>query len=163
MTPGSMPPGAVPERPASTVIATYRNYLDAQRLVDQLSDSGFPVQHVRIVGRGLHSVEQVLTRMTTGKAALAGAASGAWFGLLIGLLLSLFVIGSWWRPLLLGVVLGAVWGAILGATGQAATRGQRDFASARRTEADSYEVEVDDTHAEEALNFAARQRMISGQ
>ena len=27
-----------------------------------LSDKGFPVQHVRIVGKGLHSVEQVTGR-----------------------------------------------------------------------------------------------------
>ena len=47
-------------------------YAEAQALVDQLSDAGFPVERVRIVGTGLRSVEQVLGRMTTGKAAVRG-------------------------------------------------------------------------------------------
>ena len=44
--------------------------------VDRLSDDGFPVEHVRIVGTGLHSVEQVTGRLTKGRAALGGAAAG---------------------------------------------------------------------------------------
>lgn len=163
MTGPAANPGMFPARPESVVIATYPNYLEAQKLVDRLSDKGFPVQHVRIIGRGLHSVEQVITRMTTAKAALMGAASGAWFGLLVGLLLSLFTITDWWKPVLLALLLGVVWGAILGAAGQAATRGQRDFASAQRLEADDYEVEVDKAHAEEAMNIAGELRMIAGQ
>ncbi|WP_153505686.1 general stress protein [Cumulibacter manganitolerans] len=156
-------PSAYPQRPPSTVVATYAQYSEAQRLVDLLSDEGFAVQHVRIIGRGLHSVEQVLTRMTTGRAAGMGAASGAWLGLLFGLLLSLFAGGTWWQPVLLGVVLGVIWGAVLGAISHAATRGRRDFASAQRLEADTYEVEVDREHAEAAQNIAGRLRMIAGQ
>ena len=104
MTGPAANPGMFPARPESVVIATYPNYLEAQKLVDRLSDKGFPVQHVRIIGRGLHSVEQVITRMTTAKAALMGAASGAWFGLLVGLLLSLFTITDWWKPVLLALL-----------------------------------------------------------
>lgn len=162
MTRAGMNPGLAPERPESTIISTYPKYVDAQRLVDTLSDKGFPVEHVRIIGRGLHTVEQVLTRMTTGKAALMGAASGAWLGLLMGLLLSLFTTGPMWKPMLLGLALGAVWGAILGAISQAATRGQRDFASAQRMEADSYEVEVTKSHAEQAMNIAGQLKMVDG-
>ena len=39
-------------------VAPVHAYAEAQRLVDGLSDAGFPVQHVRIVGDGLHSVER---------------------------------------------------------------------------------------------------------
>lgn len=157
-------PRAVPTgpRPAGTVIASYSQYAQAQELVDRLSDKGFPVQTVRIVGRGLSTVEQVLTRLTTGKAALMGAASGAWFGLLMGLLLSLFVTGGWWQPLLLGVGLGLFWGAVFGALSHAATGGRRDFASVRSLEASSYDVEVDPAHAEEARNVAGQLQMIEG-
>lgn len=156
-------PGMNPiERPPSVVLATYQRYLDAQRLVDKLSDEGFAVEHVRIIGRGLHSVEQVVGRMTTGKAAAMGAASGAWFGLFIGLLLSLFTPGPWWQPLLLAVVLGVIWGALLGAGGQAATGGRRDFNSIQRMEADTYEVEVSTTHAAEANEIAARLKLAMG-
>lgn len=150
------------ERPPSVVIATYQRYADAQRLVDKLSDEGFEVEHVRIIGRGLHSVEQVVGRMTTGRAAVMGAASGAWFGLLIGLLFSLFTAGAWWQPILLALVLGAVWGAALGAMGQAATGGRRDFASTQRMEADSYEVEVTSSHAARANEIAAHLKLAMG-
>ena len=73
-------------------VASFDNYLAAQHLVDRMSDGGFPVEHVRIVGDGARTVEHVTGRMTKGKAALAGAASGAWFGTLIGLLFAVFVV-----------------------------------------------------------------------
>ena len=94
----------------SPVLREYNTYEEAQRLVDQLSDAGFPVQHVRIVGHDFHSVEQVTGRLTKGRAALLGAGSGAWFGLLIGLLLSLFAVGPGVLVALLGsVLIGGVW------------------------------------------------------
>ena len=77
--------------PASTLVASFASYAEAQRLVDKMSDQGFPVEHVRIVGENLRTVEYVTGRMDLGKAALAGAASGAWFGLLVGLLLGLLL------------------------------------------------------------------------
>lgn len=90
------------------------SYDQAQRLVDRLSDAGFPVEHVRLVGTDLRLVEQVTGRMTYGKAALYGAASGAWLGLLIGLLLGLFTVVGWLSVILWAVLLGAVWGLIFG-------------------------------------------------
>src|SRR5690349_21089414 len=92
---GNLPPGpsgrpAVPDgnaasqlnRPTVTV-GTYQDYPAAQRAVDFLADNRFPVEHTAIIGTNLTLVETVLGRMTTGRAALAGAASGAWFGLFI--------------------------------------------------------------------------------
>ncbi|KAA1252089.1 hypothetical protein F0Q45_00940 [Mycobacterium simiae] len=67
----------------------------AQQLVDRMSDAGFPVEHVRIVGDGLRTIEHVTGRMTKGKAALTGAASGAWIGALLGLLFLLFAVGPY--------------------------------------------------------------------
>ena len=80
--------------PESLVLREYTTYEEAQRLVDELSDAGFPVEHVRIVGHDFYSVEQVTGRLTKGRAALFGAGSGAWWGLLIGLLLTLFAAGA---------------------------------------------------------------------
>ena len=37
----------------SAVLAEFKDYLQAQRLVDRLSDEKFPVEHVRIVGLGI--------------------------------------------------------------------------------------------------------------
>lgn len=45
-------------RPRRT-LASYPTYAEAERAVDWLSDQGFAVEHVAIVGKGLRSVEQV--------------------------------------------------------------------------------------------------------
>lgn len=137
--------------PAHEVIASFDNYPAAQQLVDRLSDSGFPVQYVRIVGDGLRTVEQITGRMTNARAAAAGAASGAWFGGLIGLLFALFVTGpSWVAMVLAAVLIGAFWGAVFGFAGHWATRGRRDFASVSTLVAQRYDICVTAGHAGEA-------------
>lgn len=146
---------SLPEGPRHTV-ARYTTYADAQRAVDRLSDEGFPVETVAIVGGDLRLVEAVTGRLTTGRAALAGAASGAWFGLLIGLLLSLFVEDSAWLGVLgVAILIGAFWGAVFGFVAHAATRGKRDFASLRTLAAGWYEVTVADEHAGRARQLLA--------
>lgn len=129
------------------VLRTVSTYAQAQRLVDALSDAEFPVQHVRIVGTGLRSVEQVTGRMTNGKAALYGAGSGAWLGLMIGLLFGIFTVGAWLPVVLWSVVLGAIWGLVFGLIGHAVTGGQRDFRSIQGFEADAYDVLVEADYA----------------
>lgn len=144
-------------RPAGSVIAEFPSYPEAQELVDRLSDGGFPVEHVRIVGQGLSTVEQVTGRVTKGRATLAGAASGAWFGLLLALLLGLFVVGTgWFAVLLSGVLTGALWGAVFGFVAHWSTRGRRDFSSVQGLRAQRYEVQVDAGYADEAARLAAR-------
>ncbi|MUN63260.1 hypothetical protein GMA12_08925 [Kocuria sediminis] len=132
------------------VLRTVPTYAEAQQIVDSLSDAGFPVEHVRVVGTGLRSVEQVTGRMTNGKAALYGMASGAWLGLFVGLLLGLFTVGGWLSVVLWGVALGAVWGLVFGLVGHAATGGRRDFRSVQGLEADAYDILVDAEHIDEA-------------
>jgi hypothetical protein len=133
------------------VVATYATYAEAQRAVDRLSDAEFPVEHVQIVGLDLRLVERVSGRLTNVRAAAAGAGSGAWFGLFIGLLVGLFTTGPEWLGLVLGgVLIGAFWGAVLGFIAHWATRGQRDFASARGIVAGRYEIQVADAHAARA-------------
>lgn len=132
-------------------IATYDSYREAERAVDRLSDQGFDVARVAIVGTGLRTVEQVAGRLTTGRAALMGAAQGAMIGLLFGLLFGLFFSGpEFFGVVLYGLVAGAIFGAIFGAIGHAATGGRRDFASMSRMEAERYELQVDDDAADEA-------------
>lgn len=122
-------------------LGTYATYEEAQRVVDRLSDAGFPVPGVQIVGSGLRTVEQVTGRLTTGRAALLGAGAGAWWGLFVGLLLGLFTIG-FLGPVLVGLLVGAVFGALTGALGHAALGGKRDFTSVRGMAASEYEVLV---------------------
>ncbi len=135
---------------AWNTVASYDDYADAQRAVDLLSDDGFPVEHLDIVGSDLRLVERVTGRLTKGRAASAGAASGAWFGLLMGLLLGIFTSGSWFGLLLVGAAVGAAWGAVFGYLGHAATRGARDFASARTLVAARYDVVARNGYADAA-------------
>jgi heat induced stress protein YflT len=143
--------------PRSTVtIATYQNYADAQRLVDYLSDNQFPVQHASIVGTDLRLVETVIGRLTTGRAAVAGLASGAWFGLFIGLLLGIFTNSNWLGVIIVTLLIGAAWGAIFGAIAHAATGGRRDFTSRSQLQASQYAVIVDAEHADAARHMVVQ-------
>ena len=140
----STTPAPRPVDTAKTTVATYDNYRDAERAVDFLSDQGFPVERAAIIGTGLKTVEQIAGRLTTGRAALAGAGQGAMLGLLFGLLFSLFFEGpAFLGVILYGLVLGTVFGTIFAAIGQAMQGGRRDFASVRGMEAERYEVQVD--------------------
>jgi hypothetical protein len=132
-------------------IARYQRYEDAQRAVDRLSDAGFPVEGVEIVGSDLHLVEHVTGRLTSATAAMAGAGSGAWFGLFVGLLVGLFTTGPAWLGLVLGgAAIGAAWGALFGFFAHRATSGQRDFSSARGLVAEHYDVTVPDADEQRA-------------
>lgn len=144
---------SVLDRSTTVTIAAYDNYLDAQRAVDALSDHRFPVAEVAIVGNDVHLVERVVGRVTTGRAALAGAGAGAWVGLLIGVLIGLFAVDGWWTLLASGVVLGAAWGAAFGAIARTATGGRRDFASVSGLRASEYAIVVDSAHAEHAIRI----------
>lgn len=158
MTTGSEKPvtGSAVGRTSTAVLQEFDDYAGAQALVDRLSDAGFPVEHVRIVGTGIRTVEQVTGRMTTGRAALYGAGSGAWMGLLIGLIFGLLTEGpAWILVLLISLALGALWGAAFGFIAHRMTQGQRDFSSIQALEAERYAVLVSDQYLEEALRLSA--------
>ncbi|MDH6221981.1 general stress protein [Streptomyces pseudovenezuelae] len=78
---------------ARRTIVSFTSYHDAERAVDHLSDQGFPVDRMALIGKDVCLVEQVAGRMGHGGAALHGAASGALGGWIFGLLnwLDLFV------------------------------------------------------------------------
>ncbi len=134
------------------VLGTYSTYSEAQRVVDQLSDAKFPVQYVGIIGKDVRIAERVLGRLTVGRAALAGLATGAWLGLFIGFV---FWIVSPWAPeaLLSGVLLGSVFGAVWGTVAHLLTGGQRDFTSVSGLEAATYDVVVDEGHYPDAMRI----------
>jgi hypothetical protein len=149
--------------PTGVGIGTYDAYADAQRAVDFLSDSEFPVQYVTIVGNDLRMVERVTGRLTQNRVALGGAVGGAWWGLFIGTILILFGSGSGsgseysgYLLVLLTVLVGAVFGAVFALIGYAATRGRRDFTSTSSVVATSYEVLCQHAHADAARQLLGR-------
>jgi hypothetical protein len=122
-------------------VARFDDYETAQRAVDRLSDDGFPVEKLDIVGSDLRLVERVTGRLTRGRAASVGALRGLWAGLLIGILLGLFTSGhSFLAVAATGAALGVLWGAALGYMAHAGTRGQRDFSSVRQLVATHYDL-----------------------
>lgn len=141
---------AADTQPRETV-ASYATYAEAQQAVDSLSDAGFPVEVVEIVGHDVQLVERVTGRVTNARATGAGAASGAWFGLFIGLLVGLFTTGPEWIGLVVGgLLIGAFWGALFGFFAHYATRGQRDFSSVSNLVAGRNELIVPKDQAQRA-------------
>ena len=139
-------------------LGVVEKYADAQRAVDFLSDEQFPVQNCMIVGTDLKQIERVTGRLTYGKAAMAGAASGLWFGLLVGVLLSFFANSS---TSVLGLIVSsalfaAIFFSVWAVAGYAATRGRRDFTSVSQVVATRYEVLVEHKFAENARQILAR-------
>lgn len=144
--------------PMGVPVTSFNHYASAQRAVDFLSDNKFPVQHSAIIGQDLRLVEKVTGRLTTAKAALAGAATGAWLGLLIGLLFGLWSDRplGWVLTVLVSVLIFAFWGAVFGAIAHAMTGGQRDFASRSTIVAGRYDLLVEPSHVEQATQLLSR-------
>ncbi|MFD0887754.1 general stress protein [Streptosporangium algeriense] len=134
------------------VLVGYDNYPAAQRAVDGLSDAGFPVEHVTIVGSDLRLEETVLGRMTNGKAALTGAGGGAAFGAVVGMFLGVFT--STTMSFVVLVLWAALWGTVTGAAfgfvNHFFTGGRRDFASRSAIVAGRYDVLVAASHLDHA-------------
>ena len=114
-------------------VATFKTYEAAEDIVDYLSDRGFPVKNVQIVGRALGLVEQVSGRFGNKEAALRGATSGALVGALFGWIFDLF---DWIDPLitgllhaLYGLIFGAILGTLMAWISHSALGGRRDFGS----------------------------------
>ena len=71
---------SVPTLPRGDVLGTYASYPEAQAVVERLSHADFPIKQLAIIGNELTTVERVTGRLTYGRAALAGAVSGAGTG-----------------------------------------------------------------------------------
>ncbi len=145
-------------RPDRETIATYSSYRDAERAVDWLSDEGFPVHRLSIVGSRLSLVEQVTGRVTVARAALTGALQGAFVALLFSLLLGLFftVEEAYWALLVTALIVGLAFGALFGAVLHGAQGGRRDFASASGMRAERFHLQVDAEVAGDARATLAR-------
>ncbi|MHA7272125.1 general stress protein [Arthrobacter sp. TMT4-20] len=148
--------------PKGETVGRYSAYLDAQKAVDYLADSKFPVQKVSIIGSDLKTVERVTGRLSYPRVALASAATGAWFGFFVGLILTLFGDGGAYLPIFTAMALGAVFWMLFGVITYAFQRGKRDFTSTSQVIATSYDVIVEPESAGEARRML-QQLPMNGQ
>ena len=142
-----------PTMPRGEVVATYETYVDAQQAVDVLARADFPVDKVSIVGSDLKSVERVTGKLTWGRVALAGAASGAWLGIFFGLLLIIFSPTVSYAFVIAAVLIGAGFGMLFGIVSYAINRRRRDYTSVMQVIATSYSVLVDSDLVNRARNL----------
>nr|WP_194241469.1 general stress protein [Galbitalea soli] len=144
--------------PKGEALGTYESYLEAQAAVEKLSRADFDVTKVSIVGNDLKTVERVTGKITYGRAAAAGAASGAWFGLFAGLLFFIFTTTPNVGYVLAAILIGAGSGMLFGVGTFAINRRRRDFTSTHQVIASNYQVVVPAdqiVRAQEALSRAA--------
>ncbi|GAA1913124.1 hypothetical protein GCM10009688_17680 [Arthrobacter gandavensis] len=146
--------------PRGELVGRYTAYLDAQKAVDYLADSKFPVHLVSIVGNELKSVERVTGRLTYPRVAMSSAATGAWFGLFVGLALMLFGGGDSYLTLIPSMALGAIFWLLFGVLAYAFQRGRRDFTSTSQVIATSYDVIVAPEAANEARRLLSQLPMV---
>jgi hypothetical protein len=143
--------------PKGDLLGTYETYQEAQAVVDRLAKAEFPVSQVAIIGSDLRTVERVTGRLTYGRAAIAGAASGAWMGLFFGLLLTLFSPSAGAIAYLFAAVaIGAGFGMLFGIVSYSINRRRHDFTSVHQVIAAHYEIVCDPQLSAQAQAVLAR-------
>ena len=130
-----------PQMPTGTEVASYETYAQARVGVDFLSDAGFDVSAITIVGSDLHLVERVKGRLTIARASLSGASSGGLWGALGGMLMSAGQsaggTGTWVAG---GIIVGALIGMALSALSFIIRGRSRDLVSSQQVVAQRYAV-----------------------
>ncbi|WP_341952565.1 general stress protein [Salinibacterium sp. TMP30] len=128
--------------PRGDVLGTYDSYVDAQNVINRLAKAEFDVKSIAIVGRDLTTVEVVTTRLSYGRAALAGATTGAWLGLFFGLITTIIApvtpqqVGIFFAAILTGAGIGMIFGVV----NYSIMRKRRDYAATSQLIADRYEI-----------------------
>jgi hypothetical protein len=148
--------------PTGEVVATYATYAEAQAAVDVLAKADFPVRQLSIVGNDLKTVERVTGKLSWGRVALGGSASGAWLGIFFGLLFFIFSPSSSSLPFVFAAVLiGAGFGMLFGLVSYAVNRRRRDFTSTMQVIATNYQVVVDHALVNKARNVLTGQGVVA--
>lgn len=129
--------------PRGDVLGEYESYVEAQKVVDRLAKAEFAVTGMAIVGSDLKTVERVTGRLSYGRAALGGAASGSWLGLFFGLLIFVFSPAPEFSTVLAAGLIGAGFGMIFGIISYAIGRRRRDFTSTHQVIASTYQIIID--------------------
>ncbi|HEY6799962.1 MAG TPA: general stress protein [Agromyces sp.] len=142
---------AYPTLPKGETIASFETYGEAQAAVDALAKASFPVKELAIVGTDLTSVERITGTLSWGRAAGAGALSGAWFGTFLGLLFFIFApTGASLGILISAILIGAGFGMIFSVVSYSLNRRRRDFTSVAQVLATRYAIITEAAHADRA-------------
>lgn len=128
--------------PRGDVLASFESYTDAQDAINKLAKAEFDVKGIAIVGRNLTTVEMVTARLSYGRAALAGASTGAWLGLFFGLISTIIAPITTQQVAIFfsAIVAGAGIGMIFGVVNYSIMRKRRDYAATSQLLAERYDV-----------------------
>ncbi|MGV8876510.1 MAG: general stress protein [Rhodoglobus sp.] len=128
--------------PRGDILGSYTNYAEAQSVINRLANAEFEVAKMAIVGRDLTTVEVVTARLSYGRAALAGATTGAWLGLFFGLISTIISpitaqqVGVFFAAILIGAGVGMIFGVV----NYSIMRKRRNYAATSQLIADRYEI-----------------------
>jgi hypothetical protein len=136
-------------------VGIYQTYAEAQKVVDFLADSKFPVQNLAIVGTELRTVERVLGRRTWGTVLLGGVQNGITTGLIMSLIFWAFMpVDNIWALFLYALAIGVLVGVVFAALTYWMSQGKRDFTSVSQTVATKYEILAEHKVAAQAREMA---------
>jgi hypothetical protein len=155
-SPFSRRPLALPTLPKGDVLGTYETYQEAMHIVDKLAKAEFDVRQLAIIGNDLKTVERVTGKLTYGRAAAAGAASGAWFGLFAGILFYIISVSPNIGFVLAAILIGAGFGMLFGIVSYAINRRRRDFTSTHQVIASNYQVLAPSSQVVRAQDLLSR-------
>lgn len=130
----------LPTMPSGGPIGSYDSYESAQKAVDHLANSDFPVTDVTIVGVEPILVERIAGKLNWSRVLSSSAMSGAWFGLFLGLMLTFFTPNAGMLPIVIGLAAGIAFNVLFGALGYAASKSRRGFISQSQLVARRYDV-----------------------
>lgn len=147
----------VTEMPSGEVVATFSDYVRAQKAVSTLVAAEVPARDITIVGTGLRSFERVTGKLGWGAAARTGALNGTLLGIFFA---AVVAIGMPEAPLQLfaGVLLmGIAFGMLMSMLSYSFVRRRRTYASFTQVLAEHYEVTVASASAHKARGVLGRQ------
>ncbi|WP_309068976.1 general stress protein [Microbacterium sp.] len=124
------------------IVASFKEYDQAQKAVSKLIAAEVPAADIAIVGTALRSVEKVTGRLGYAQAAWSGAVNGVLLGLLFAAMVVIWTpglpISTFAGVLLVGIALGMLFRLIA----YSILRRRRDFASVMQVSAEHYDVTV---------------------
>ncbi|MEX3609507.1 general stress protein [Rothia sp. LK2588] len=98
-------PNTVPD---GELVAYFRDRSELEHAVGRLTEAGFPMRSLFVVGRDITQVEYFGPKITLNRVLMSSALSGAFFGALIGLFTAAFTSTSIGPHLLSSIPLGIV-------------------------------------------------------